>query len=104
MTPTSKAVGAPGQAPEDVEVLDAPGFEQTLKDLPITILGGALGYAVGNAAARHVLKRYGAPGAPGWVNQVPRAVGAAQAIAVPLLQSRINQILKQRRAAAREAK
>jgi hypothetical protein len=97
---TTKAVGTA----EEFEALDRPGFEQTLKDLPIAIIGSALGYAVGNAAARHVLQRYGAPGAPDWVRHVPTAVGAAQAIAVPLLQSKINQILKQRRAAAREAK
>lgn len=99
MTPT-KAVGTT----EEFEALDRPGLEQTLKDLPITIIGSALGYAVGNAAARHVLQRYGAPGAPEWVRHVPKAVGAAQAIAVPVLQAKINQILKQRRAAAREAK
>lgn len=104
MTTTTKAVTKPGGAPEDVEVMDRPGFEQTLKDLPITIIGGAIGYAVGNAATRAVLQRYGSPNAPDWVRHVPRAVGAAQAIGVPLIQSKINQILKQRRAAAREAK
>jgi len=100
MTPTTKAVGTT----EEFEVLDRPGLEQTLKDLPVTILGSALGYAVGQAATRRVLQRYGTPGAPDWMRHVPTAVGAAQAIAVPLLQSKINQILKQRRAAAREAK
>lgn len=99
--PTSKAVLGPGVPPKEYEALDRPGAKQTMKDLPVVILGTALGYALGEAAARMVVKRYAQPGAPDWLKYAPRIVGAAHAIALPVLQHKLQQKMKERRDAAR---
>lgn len=92
-----------GAAPRELEALDGAGWRQTKKDLPLAVLGSAIGYAVGQAAATHVLSRMGTQGAPDWMKHVPRAIGAAHAIGVPVLQHKLNKMLQERRDQRRAA-
>jgi hypothetical protein len=46
-----------GGLPQEFEEMNAPRWKQTLKDMPIVIGGGALGYAAGRTGAEYLLPK-----------------------------------------------
>ena len=46
-----------GGAPQEFEEMNAPRWRQALKDVPVVIGGGALGYALGRTGAEYLLPK-----------------------------------------------
>lgn len=94
-----------GGAPQEFEEMNAPRWKQTLKDVPIVVGGGALGYALGRTGAEYLLPKMVT--SPEALEKVKRGLPLATAglgglgAYLALVQQRM---LKQRRnAAAQEA-
>ena len=80
------------------ESMDRAAWKRTIKDLPISILGAALGYGVGRTAVELMGKSQHPS-----LKYAPMAAGLVSA-ALPVVQGRLRGALKERRDAARAAK
>lgn len=86
--------------PTAYEAMDPPAWKQTLKDVPVSLAGMALGYGIGRTIADHVAGGLAQGARPSWLKYMPQ-IAAGVSSAAAFGQSRVRGILKARRDEAR---
>ena len=98
--PKRKLAMVPRQDAHVGEQMTPAKWKQTLKDVPIAMLAGGVGYGIGRTLAEAIGKGVADTGSkPGWLKAVPYAAGAISGVGT-YAGMRVRETLKERREAA----